>query len=321
MRDKTDLIIYLYGYSYLFLCFSTEKRRKLDQNLMIGEINIIHNISKMKKILKCLSINLILGVLAACGTGKNVINNWQEKPLIATGIEKDWGETLMFDSKSKFWYRVSNDDHNLYIMLKMDDESLKRKVLVNGLKVFVDTTNHKKEKFGVHFPIKRNFTMEARDDLGERHSKPGDRNPDRMKERLLEELQTIELIGFNNRESDMLMIGESKIRPVVTLDQYNQIIYQLVLPLGCVCRKPGPKTLISIGFIAGNTERPSMERQGGGFEPHPGGGMRGGSGGFGGRRGGMERGAQEGGRRDMGDMSQPSAFWIKDYCLICKNSK
>jgi hypothetical protein len=276
----------------------------------------------MKKVIntKCLIINLLLAILSACGTSKNITSNWQEKPLIATGVEKDWGEALMFDDKSKFWYRVSNDDRNLYIMLKMDDESLKRKVLMNGLKVFIDTTNHKKEKFGVHFPIKRNFNMEAREGLRERRSNPEGKNIDRMKEILLEELQTIELIGFNSRESDMLMIGESKIKPVITFDQYNQIIYQLALPLGYVCKKTGPKTLISIGFIAGNTEKPNSENQRESFGPRHEGGMRGG-GRMGGRPGDMGHGMPEGGRKAMGDMSQSSVCWIKNYCLFCKDLK
>jgi hypothetical protein len=271
--------------------------------------------------LKCLIINSVFAILSACGSTKNVVCSWQNQPLLASGIEKDWGEVMQFDPKTKFGYKLSNDSQNFYIMLKIDDEALKRKVLVNGLKVFIDTTNHKKEKFGIHFPIKRTFTPEAMSAYREKpdgNRENSGRNADRMKEQLLEELQVIELIGFHNRKSNMLMIGESKIKPVIMFDQYNAIIYQLVLPLGYVCKHITPNKMISFGFIAGNSDKPEF----GGGEGAPegrlqGGGMRGGGmrgGGYAGREGGSGYGRSE----KMGRMSEPSELWVKNYCLMCK---
>ena len=53
---------------------------------------------------------------------------------------------------SIFIYKLSNDENNLYVMLEIGDEAVKRKVLMLGLTVWIDTTDRKKEKLGIRFP-------------------------------------------------------------------------------------------------------------------------------------------------------------------------
>src|ERR1035437_7329912 len=87
-----------------------------------------------------------------CSSPKVLSNNWQDKPLIADVNDSAWFENAQYDTKNKLWFNVSNDGNNLYIMFKTEDETLKRKILRLGLTVWIDPTDHKKEKFGIHYP-------------------------------------------------------------------------------------------------------------------------------------------------------------------------
>lgn len=279
----------------------------------------MNTITRHKKILFLL---MLIG-FASCNSNKKIISSLQDKPLEATGNEKDWGEANTYDSKSKFWYKISNDNNNMYIMLKMDDEALKRKALMFGLTLWIDTTDHQKEKLGIRFPKGRD--KGTRQESRERPSNDTERNPGQMKDRLLEELQVIELMGFDNRESNVMMIGESKIRPVLAFDTYNTLIYQCVLPLKFVFKNMSSPKVISMGFTTGSMERPTSTEGGEGMrEDGMQGGMPGGGGQMGGgQRGGMGRGVGNGrpggGMRNDQETSGPSRFWFKHYCLNCRN--
>jgi hypothetical protein len=267
---------------------------------------------------------VVFMLFAGCSPAK-LVHTTQDKPLVAGGNTADWGEDVQYDPKSRFIYKVSNDDNNIYLMLKVPDESVQRKILALGLGVWIDTTNSKKEKFGIRYPMGhtvspiRNFS----DD-----NKPDERKPEPLKDRLLEESLQLELIGFNHVESNILYLGESRIKPALAIDKDNALIYECTLPIAYFFRNKHSTKLISIGFSTGTMESPARHMHDeSGTEGMPEGGMRGGgmrSGGGGIRGAGMSGGGRssgfEGGHESSGNktnqFTEPSKIWIKNYSLM-----
>ena len=267
----------------------------------------------------------LVWAIAGCSSPKVLINNWQDKPLIADLNDSAWFENAQYDTKNKFWYKMSNDDNNLYIMFKTGDETLKRKILRLGLTVWIDPSNHKKEKYGIHYPQGRGKSG-MNSGMNEERMPNRDRNSgqtDRSGERLLAELQVIELYGFNNRDDDVLMIAESKIKPIIAFGKDNALIYECTLPLQYFSTNTS-KVPISIGFITGYIENTANGGQNRDMGSRGNGGGMSGRGGMGGR-GGMNSGGgrMSGGDRESGknsvdaqQLSHPTKSWIKDYSLI-----
>jgi hypothetical protein len=264
---------------------------------------------------------LLLLIMGSCG-GTKMVSHRQKTPLVIDGDNKDWGDSVLSDYKSKFTYKISNDDQNLYVMLQMDDEALVQKVMRNGLTVWFDSTNRKDEVLGINYPRSHKEEDGAQMQSMDRRQRPsGDRgvmpknktdNVDFMKDALVQQLQEIEFVGFNGRESNVMMIGEAIIRPVLKFDENRRLLYECAIPLAYIAKKHHQSpNLISIGFKTGEMQSSSRSSMGGGP------GMEGGP--NGGPSGGPEMG---GGPEGMGgpqssESASPSVLWIKNYCISC----
>ncbi len=119
----------------------------------------------MKKLI-CLA--LVLCFLGSWAQKSLYISAWQEKEFIVDGKAGEWLGLMFADDSKSFIYGISNDRENLYVKLKVLDESYQQSVLRNGITFWVDSTGKGKERMSITFPI-RTFTQ----------TKPSQGQPDR----------------------------------------------------------------------------------------------------------------------------------------------
>jgi hypothetical protein len=254
------------------------------------------------------------------------VHNQQTIPFVADGKANEWGENLLYDPKSGLLYKVSNDDNNLYIMLKIVDENSQRKMLMGGLSVWIDTTNHKKEIFGVIFPRGRRRGTEMSNPQAMRENRTRKRAFN-VKEQLAESELEIEVRLYDYTEPHLMFLNESHLKPVIDVDSAQIIVYEFAVPLGYIIKNKKITKPISVGFVIGSENSPNSElpkrgqdEMGEGRVGGMGGeGMRGGRGGRGvgggGMRGGRGGGSQYSGTKNGASTMEPSIVWFKDYVL------
>jgi hypothetical protein len=274
----------------------------------------------MKKLFCLLTSVLVVG----CAP-KNLINNKQNIPFVADGKANEWGDNLLYDPSSHLTYKVSSDDNNLYLMVKLANESLQRRMLTTGFTVWIDTTNRKKRNFGVTFPRGRMLVAGM---FGPRiESRPKQRREHKgfdLKELLAESVHEIEIKAYDAETPRVMYISESKLKPVIGIDSAQFLVYEFTLPIGYFLKNRKSGKPISVGFVIGTENSQSgksMSQEQGGLGGQMGGGMPGGGGpGMGGGMGQMG-GDMSGGEmpqrasgQNSGDM-EPVKCWLKNYVL------
>lgn len=271
-------------------------------------------------------LGITLVILTACSTTRNFTHNQQIAPFIADGKANDWGDNLLFDASSRLLYKVSNDANNLYIMAKISDEQMQRKVLMGGFTVFIDTTNHRKELFSITYPRGKGMGS-GRSRPRESDQEPNEKRKFDIRERLAEGELEMELRTYNDQEPRILFPGESKLRPVIDVDSSQSLVYEFVLPLGYFIKNRESPKPISIGFMIGskpesngrqdgfgrNEEGEDRENGEGMHMGMSGGGRHGGMGG--GRPGGGSFGEGHRGGANESGSREPNKIWLKDYVL------
>jgi hypothetical protein len=241
----------------------------------------------------------IICAISGCFAGGKVIHNKQEIPFHSDGKTNDWGNNVNYDERSGFSYKLSSDPGHLYIMLKVSDLIVQRKVIMGGLKVWIDTTNSKKERLGIFFP------QEIQ--LGELQSKdPEDNSPESLKKMLSEMRHQIKFIGIN--DSHLSRMDTASIETSLSFDSDGALIYECAVPVDFITRNRNWEKAISVGFVIGKLNFPvEKEHMGGGG---PDGEMNGG----GPPEGGMgENGPPPGEMQKQ--LLEETKLWVKNYFI------
>lgn len=268
-------------------------------------------------------IALIVIVFAGCASVTVYTSAYQPTPQKLDGHNDDWTGKMYYDSKAKMVYGMSNDNENLYVNLKIIDQTVQRKVLMTGLTLWIDTLGKKQKHFGVTCPPKIQPGMMKRDG-GRRGA--NDQGKEKIDTEAINQLYAegftpMKLAGFGKNVNPITTnINSEGINMTLRLDSMQVMYYEASIPLDKLFNDPNEylndtTKVFSYGFETGFISMPVTPSAG------RGGGMRGG--GAPGGRGGMN-GAGKGGGRTMGsspriaemqEMSQPSKFWVKSTRL------
>jgi hypothetical protein len=278
---------------------------------------------------------LAVVLMAGCSSSKVLVNNPQTVPFVADGKATEWGENVNYDTKSRLIYKISNDANYLYVMLKIADEQTQRRMLGGGMTVWVDTTDHKKQMFGITFPRGKSPMSEFIAAASPRSNTRGE-GAISMKDRLQESLLELETFFYGYTEPHVMYVGESKIQPVMDIDSSKSFIYECTIPIGYFLKYKKSTQPISIGFMIGSGKKLDSFKAnsqsegsgeggvseggapaGGGM----GGGMGGGRPGGGGHGGGMSGGGgmRGGESQHQSGSSEPVELWVHDYVLNTKS--
>lgn len=253
-----------------------------------------------------IALLFVIFFISSCSQPKYISSVWAggETPKNEINLVDDY----RYDRESKLFYRITNDRNNLYIHLNTIDETTQAKLLMFGFTVWIDSTANNKKLLGIRYPLSRN---ERKPYPTTGLSRSGDflRNNQENRTSLINQLNEIELIGFEGKKSTSLLFAQNEkdIRGDIAFGENGALLYKLTLPL----ERIGAGTLTNESELGLLMESGKIEIAGpsGG---KPGGAMGGGrsGGGAGMRGGGMGRNPQAM-KEGKSELSQPISIKLK----------
>lgn len=231
------------------------------------------------------------------------------------------------NKRTNLSYIMSNDDKNLYLVIKSADVPNNMKILAGGITFSINPDGKKKEKESIKltYPIIQRPARGSGGNRGQFRSMGGAMGgggqPDTkqrdsmmaaMQKTQLAQAKEIKIHGFKTTKDTLVSIyNEFGIKAFANIEKDNSFFYEIGIPLEALGIAPG-----SASEFAYNIKVNGLQLQGldGGFS-----GGRGNFGGGGGG-GGFRPGGGGGGMRsgiDFQDMMSPTDFWGK-YILVKK---
>lgn len=263
-------------------------------------------------ITRTIPLLVIVASISACSNSKKTATDkvtdkgtWQQQKVIADGNSIEWDKTaLEYDKNSKIYYKITNDETNLYVLITTADNASQTKILRAGMSVFIDAAAKKKETVAVNYPLGSGDAPGMGEGSRNRQDKPGQpgQTPDveKMKAQALIRANQYNLSGFikGNGGYGIAQGNDAGVTVKIDFNTTGEMIYEAVIPLGSLTQEASiPKTdsRISVGFKINGLPKPEMSggpgggggmgAPGGGGMPPGGGRGFGGGGGFGGSQG------------------------------------
>jgi hypothetical protein len=171
------------------------------------------------------TILLILSLLIFANLNAQKVNSksgkWHYK-------DKPEGSDFIPLKKSGVSYRLTNDNDNIYIDLKIEDPEVQNTILRGGLIIWINMDGKSLKKMGVRYPIGsekqpvHNKSMQIENSANQNVNQ---RNP-------LSMAYTIELIGFiNETERHFPADNYDNFRGSVRFDEVGALIYKMIMPV------------------------------------------------------------------------------------------
>jgi len=184
-----------------------------------------------------------------------------------------------YDEDALTWYAISNDDKNIYVHLAVKDSLQKRKLLQNGMELWVDSKGKKNKVTGIMFPLGEKVNMYPGG--GNRNAAGGPppfftpgandhKNADSMLAQLISRQKEAELKGFEGDINGRQPLEKLQGFTIGVGLLHDTLVYDATIPIRSLAHA-ADKGAISIGVFEKGIDMP-------GFEGGPGGDMDGGGG-------------------------------------------
>ena len=194
-------------------------------------------------------LKLIAGValMAGCfSAGAQKLNNIQQGSVLAPEKVKidgkfgEWEDTFAaYNKTTKLFYTLSNDDKNIYLVIKCADNINNTKILGGGITLTINTANKKKEEnaFSVTFPIVSRANMR-----GLRRPRGASQNTVQDSASLAEAaaarksviatMKEISVLGFKEIPDTLISIyNEYGIKAAANYDEQADLLIEMAIPL------------------------------------------------------------------------------------------
>lgn len=283
-----------------------------------------------------LKLTLCTAVLASLGTVVQAqkVNELQEVSIFAPhaikidGKNFEWKDTDFSVSKrTSLSYIISNDEKNLYLIIKSTDIPNNTKILAGGVTFSVNPDGKKKEKESITltYPLavnpprgqggRRTMTMAMPRGGGARpDAKAMDSAMVARQKTQLKTAKEIKIRGFKNTTDTLVSIyNEYGIKAFANIDNDNAFFYEVAIPLEALGLSVDSPKEFAYNIKVNGLQIPGLD----GGRSFGGGGGGGGGGGFGGGGGNFGRGGGGGRGIDFQAMLSPTDFWGK-YTLAKK---
>jgi len=148
------------------------------------------------------------------------------------GLDDEWQNKFVYDKASKFQYAVTEDEQNLYLITKVQDESLRKKIMLYGLTTWIDTTGKSKEKIAIKYPI--GLLSEGKNSGS--YQPIRQENEQEMNQLFMKNNLNLELRGFRGMEAygkEYLKISsktQNGINAAYAIDSLGTFIYEIQIP-------------------------------------------------------------------------------------------
>jgi len=241
-------------------------------------------------------ISLIgFSLISGCG-GDKIENQWLDQEIAIDGKYEDWegiNQNILEDLN--IVVGMANDETNLYLMFRMNDERMARRIRMMGVIVWLNKDGKKRKDYGICYTGSTDLHISDRPGL-----RPTDERSTQMEERMK---KMRERLGENLPRAGRIMViqGDEKTErdesafegPAAGSTYENGVFcyeFKLPIPISTDLKKK-MKLGLELGSISDEDRKAMMQEMGG----RSGGGMGGRPGGMGGRPGG--RGGRPGGMR------------------------
>lgn len=276
---------------------------------------------KMRKIIFLFVSIIGLAILFGC-KGDKIQNQWVDREIAIDGKYADWeGIPQNILEDQNIVIGTANDDNYFYIMLRMNDERMARRIRMMGVTVWLNKDGKKKKDYGICYTGSTDLHISDRPGLRptDERSTQMEERMEKMRKRLSEKLPRAGRImiiqGDEKTERD-----ESSFDGPAAGSTYEKGVfcYEFKLPIS-ISTELGKriKLGLELGGMSDEDRKAMMKEMGG----RPGGGMGGRPGGIGGRPGGMGRrpGDMRGGERPSGGFGfEKQEVWL-DVVLAKEN--
>ena len=241
------------------------------------------------------------GLVSGCGPVE-LQSHWQSSAINIDGINDEWNAGAVFVEDPGIVINIRNDAEYVYVCLMTSDRAVQRRVMTQGLIVWLDNDNDKNKDFGIRFPL--GMMESGGTGEGAKPGGPGERRGprgaggqdeqqrfDEFFDEHIDSQSEFDLIGPAGMGLRRVQFGEVERIEVGVGRSRGALVYELKVPLH---RKGGDYYAVNSNpgeFIGIGLESPEMDRSA--------------VGGRGGMGGGMGRGGGMGGRRPGGGMGGP----------------
>lgn len=282
-----------------------------------------------------LLVVLLVMVVSTTYAGKKEVFKCEKQstPLKINGKVDNPSQKWNFDEKQGIYYRLSNDNKNLYVQMKVDNKAAVRKIALFGFYVWIDPASKARNTLGINYPVgsykkmreqyekatpeerakfqKNRNRLQNRDRIAGTREQMIQRRIEHTNKEFLEEQITGTLKGFEKKGLNDVFFGSGDINALAQLNDKGELVYEAVIPLKSIFKNPEKylknQTPFSVVLESGYFEQ-NMSRMG---ENRMSAGMSGGRMGSG---MGSMRGAQRGGAYIEG-MMLPAKIKLKRVVL------
>lgn len=252
----------------------------------------------------------------------------------------EWSAFQAFNKATLLNYTISNDDKNLYLVVKSTDANNNTKILLGGISFLINTDGKKKEKdaFAITYPlVERSANRDQRSDRTFRTPGGGTFSQAQglsQKQRdslvaargaqALASVKEIKVIGFKDIPDSLISIyNEYGIKAAASFDPAGAFQYELAIPLSSLGLSAASPKEFTYNIKLNGRQFGNRDESGRGGFNGGGGGYSGGNNGNRGGGGGDMRTRSGGSGNFGGDGSAfmslftPTDFWGK-YTLVKK---
>jgi hypothetical protein len=206
--------------------------------------------------MKSFFVLLIAGICGAALAQEKPANCELAPVVVVDGQANEWPLDWIADPDDpKFSYNVCSDNSNLYVRVKLKDETVRRKVALFGFTMWLDPNGKKKKKVGLKFPTGAEGT-EKWDQLPvlKQNMSSGERS-DYQKEVnrfFVKDLEILELIGLSDDPLVSTRSGITNgIKVAIGVDDEEAYIYEAIVPFKSFRLSKAAIENLGVGFETG----------------------------------------------------------------------
>ena len=159
------------------------------------------------------------------------VSEWAKNSITIDGNASEWDLPLKdFDSYTKLFFEIKNDDKNLYLCFQNKDQMSQAKMLKAGMKIILSSKINGKHKASIDFPLPVKKDSASSFTTDEINSDPR-LTHQKMHITFLAGDSLMEVNGFARKDGMISSHDTSDIYAAINWDQENTLTYEIAIPL------------------------------------------------------------------------------------------
>lgn len=185
-----------------------------------------------------------------------ITTKWAGKPMLVDGILDDWKDSLdLYNEETKLYYKLSNDEENIYLVIKNGSKEGLTKILARGISFSANIESNKKNPASVTFPVLDRTP-------GKKQNASEDPEPKEIQERILSKIKEIRVEGFKEIiDGGISLYNTYGIKAAASFDSKDNLVQEIAIPLRLLGIEPGRTEPITYGIRINGFQGPATTQQ------------------------------------------------------------